>query len=140
MSGGVPFERCRYEAGERSTTGSGGRSASGRRKNRKEAMNESKRTIEIKVERTIPAPLDELFDAWLNPKIPGTPWNAADKLLFNPEVDGFFYWLIQGTPHYGRFAEVERPGRIQHTWMSRSTLGEESMVTMTFTERKKTPS
>jgi uncharacterized protein YndB with AHSA1/START domain len=104
-----------------------------------EAMNESKKTIEIKVERTIPAPRGEVFDAWLNPKIPGTPWNAADKLLFNPEVDGFFYWLIQGTPHYGRFTEVERPGRIQHTWMSRSTLGEESMVTMILTKRKKAP-
>jgi hypothetical protein len=27
---------------------------------------------------------------------------------------------------------MERPERIQHTWMSRSTLGEESTVTVTF--------
>jgi uncharacterized protein YndB with AHSA1/START domain/DNA-binding transcriptional ArsR family regulator len=105
------------------------------KKKRRQAMKSTK-TIEIKVERTIPAPLDEVFDAWLNPKIPGTPWNAADKLLFNPAVDRFFYWLIQGTPHYGRFTEVERPGRIQHTWMSRSTLGEESMITMTFHKKE----
>jgi uncharacterized protein YndB with AHSA1/START domain len=98
-------------------------------------MNESKKTIEIKVERTIPAPPGEVFDAWLSPKIPGTPWNAADKLLFNPEVDGFFYWLIQGTSHYGRFTEIERPARIQHTWMSRSTSGEESTVTVTFQKK-----
>jgi len=32
----------------------------------------STKTIEIKVERTIPAPLDEVFDAWLNPKILGS--------------------------------------------------------------------
>ena len=98
-------------------------------------MNESKKTIEVKVERTIPAPVAEVFDGWLDPKIPGNPWNTSDKLLFNPKVDGFFYWLLQGTGHYGRFTEVERPGRIQHTWMSRSTLGEESTVTVTFQKK-----
>jgi uncharacterized protein YndB with AHSA1/START domain len=95
-------------------------------------MTESRKTLEIRVERTIAAPLDEVFDAWLNPKIPGNPWNAADKLIFNPKVDGFFYWTITGTPHYGRFTEIERPGRIQHTWMSPNTSGLESTVTVTF--------
>jgi uncharacterized protein YndB with AHSA1/START domain len=98
-------------------------------------MTESKKTIEVKVERIIPAPLAEVFDAWLDPKIPGNPWNMAEKLLLNPEVDGFFYWVIQGTAHYGRFTEVERPGRIQHTWMSRSTSGEETTVTVTFQKK-----
>jgi uncharacterized protein YndB with AHSA1/START domain len=95
-------------------------------------MTESKKAIEIKVERTIPAPLNEVFDAWLNPKIPGNPWNMAEKLLLNPHVDGFFYWNVKGTPHYGRFTEFERPGRIQHTWMSPNTSGLESIVTLTF--------
>src|ERR1700693_2966024 len=52
-------------------------------------MAESRKTLEIRVERTIAAPLDEVFDAWLNPKIPGNPWNAADKLIFNPKVVTF---------------------------------------------------
>jgi len=95
-------------------------------------MKDTMKTIDVRVERTIPAPAVELFDAWLNPKVPGNPWNAADKLLFHPEVDGLFYWSIQGTPHYGRFTAVERPGRIQHTWMSPNTSGLESMVTLTF--------
>ena len=95
-------------------------------------MSTSKKTIEVKMQRTIPAPLGEVFDAWLDPKIPGNPWNMADKLLFNPAVDGFFFWAIKGTPHYGRFTEVERPGRIQHTWVSPNTLGEESVVSVTF--------
>ena len=98
-------------------------------------MNESKKTIEIKVERTILTSPGEAFDAWLDPKIPGNPLNMAEKLLLNPQVDGFFYWLVQGTSHYGRFTEVERPGRIQHTWMSRNTSGEESTVTVTFQEK-----
>lgn len=95
-------------------------------------MSDSKQMIEVTVERTIPAPQDEVFDAWLNPRIPGNPWNMADKLLFNPTVDGFFYWAIKGTAHYGRFTQLQRGAHIEHTWMSPNTLGEESVVAVTF--------
>ena len=95
-------------------------------------MKNAKKTIEIKVERTIPAPVVEVFDAWLNPKIPGNPWNAAEKFILDPKVDGLFYWALKGTPHYGRFTEFERPARVQHTWVSPNTLGEESTVTVNF--------
>jgi len=98
-------------------------------------MKKATNTLEVKLERTIHATPDEVYDAWLDPKIPGNPWHEADKLLLNPVVDGFFYWLIKGTPHYGRFTEVARPGRIQHTWVSPNTLGEESTVTLTFERR-----
>lgn len=100
-------------------------------------MNKAKQTIEVKVERTIPASAAEVFDAWLDPKIPGNPWNMADKLILNPQADGLFYWGIQGTPHYGRFTEVKRPGRIRHTWMSPNTAGLESTVTVTFKKQGK---
>jgi uncharacterized protein YndB with AHSA1/START domain len=99
-------------------------------------MNNAKQ-IEFKIERTIPASPGEVFDGWLNPKIPGNPWNAADKLLLDPKVDGLFYWTVRGTPHYGRFTEIERPGRIQHTWMSPNTSGLESTVTVSFKEKGK---
>jgi uncharacterized protein YndB with AHSA1/START domain len=89
----------------------------------------------FKVERTIPAALAEVFDAWLNLKIPGNPWNAADKVMLNPKVDGLFYWRMMGTSHYGRFTKVERPGRIEHTWVSPNTLREESTVTVTFQKK-----
>ena len=98
-------------------------------------MKNSKTSLEFKFERTIPASPAEVFDAWLNPKIPGNPWNAAEKLVLDPKVDGLFYWALKGTSHYGRFTEVERPGRIQHTWVSPNTLGQESMVTLTFEKR-----
>jgi uncharacterized protein YndB with AHSA1/START domain len=97
-------------------------------------MNNDK-TIEVRIERSIATAPGEAFDAWLNPKIPGTPWNAADKLLLDPKVDGFFYWAIRGTPHYGRFTELQRPTRIQHTWMSPNTSGLESTVTVTFMKK-----
>lgn len=98
-------------------------------------MNTSTKTLEIKLERTIPAPPSEVFDAWLDPKIPGTPFHENDKLIVNPEVDGLWYWLFRGQPHYGRFIEIDRPGRIKHSWMSRKTLGEESTVTVTFQKK-----
>ena len=75
-------------------------------------MTNSTKTIESKAERRVPASPDEVFDAWLNPKIPGNPWDAAEKFILDPKVDGFFYWTLKGTSYYGRFTGVERPGRI----------------------------
>jgi uncharacterized protein YndB with AHSA1/START domain len=95
-------------------------------------MTGSLQTLEFKFERTITAPPQEVYDAWLDPKIPGNPWHESDKLILNPVVDGLFYWLIRGTPHFGRFTETARPYRLEHTWMSPSTLGLESTVTLTF--------
>jgi uncharacterized protein YndB with AHSA1/START domain len=100
-------------------------------------MKNSNKTIEIKVERTIPALPGEVFDGWLDPKVPGNPWNVADKFILDPKVDGLFYWTLKGTPHYGRFTEIERPRRIQHTWVSPNTLGEESTLTVTFKKQGK---
>jgi uncharacterized protein YndB with AHSA1/START domain len=97
-------------------------------------MTKSK-TLEFKFERTIPAPPGEVYDAWLDPKVPENPWHERDQLILNPVVDGFFYWLMGGTPHYGRFTETGRPHRIRHTWMSPNTLGEESVVTLTFEKK-----
>ena len=95
-------------------------------------MSETNKTIEIKVERLIPASAAEVFDAWLNPEIPGNPWNAAEHYILDPKIDGLFYWRLKGMSHYGRFTELTRPARIQHTWMSPNTLGLESTVTVIF--------
>lgn len=95
-------------------------------------MQKSNKTLEFKLERTIPAPVIEVFDGWLDSKIPGNPWNTAEKFILDAKVDGLFYWILKGTSHYGRFTVVERPARIQHTWVSPHTLGEESTVTVTF--------
>jgi uncharacterized protein YndB with AHSA1/START domain len=100
-------------------------------------MTEAMKTIDVTVERTIPAPLEQVFDAWLNPKIPGTTWHMADKFVLDPKVDGLFFWTIKGTSHYGRFTEVSRPSRLQHTWMSPNTSGLESTVSVTFKKQGK---
>lgn len=95
-------------------------------------MNATINTIELTFQRTIPASPAQVFDGWLSPKVPGTPWNQAEKLSLDPKLDGLFFWHANGVSHYGRFTEVERPARIRHTWVSPHTLGLESVVTVTF--------
>lgn len=95
------------------------------------------KTLEVTVARNIPAVASDVFDAWLDPEVPGTLWHEHEKLIFNPEVDGLWYLLtlahrIAGTPHYGRFIDMNRPRLIRHSWVSPHTLGEESTVTVRF--------
>ena len=98
-------------------------------------MSKSKKTLEIVTDRVIPASPTEVFDAWLDPKTPGTPWHEKQKLILQPKVDGLFYWRIHNTPHYGLFTELKRGKRIRHTWMSQYTNGLESTVTVTFKKK-----
>lgn len=96
-------------------------------------MSKSNKTLEFKFERLIPASPDEAYDAWLDPKVPGNTWNIADKFMIDLKVDGLFYWYMKDAcHHYGRFTKVDRPSRLEHTWVSPNTLGEESIVTVTF--------
>ena len=90
-------------------------------------MNPQTQMLEFTFERVIPAPVDDVFDAWLDPAIAGKPWHDAAKLIFTPEVDGLFYFMTnrndggprecpgRGTeiPHYGRFIEIDRRARHQ---------------------------
>lgn len=89
---------------------------------------------DITVSRTIPASAEKVFDVWMNPKSPGGPWFGAERLIFNPQVDGLFYLLVKDGPrthpHYGRFVQIERPYRVEYTWMSEATKGAESVVSV----------
>ncbi len=94
------------------------------------------KTCEITLNRTIPASAAEVYDAWLDPSHPGTPFNSSQKLILDPKVDAAFYFLhiMEGTelPHFGRFIVLDRSRKIQYSWMSRHTRGLESIVTVTF--------
>jgi len=98
-------------------------------------MSTTKQTLQFKFERTIAAEPAEVFNAWMSPETPGTFWNSAEKFLVDPKVDGLFYWTMKGSSHYGRFTEFKPATKIQHTWVSPSTLGLESTVTVTFQKR-----
>ena len=99
-------------------------------------MTRSNEMTEITVERVIAASPPEVFDAWLDPTIPGAFGHENEKLIVDLKVDGLWYWLSLGsTPHYGRFIEIKRPARIEHSWMSPNTLGRDSTVTVTFQKK-----
>ncbi len=94
------------------------------------------KTTELTVTRTIAATPAVLFDLWLDPNSRGSPWFGATRAIVHPVVDGLFYHLVhfegRDWAHYGRFTDLDRPRRIEHTWMSEATRGAESLVTLTF--------
>ena len=94
---------------------------------------------DITVNRTIPAPAEKIYDVWIDPKSPGGPWHGAERVIFNPVVDGLYYLAIKHEgriwPHYGRFTKMERPHLVEFTWMSEGTKGAESVVTVTLQQR-----
>lgn len=86
-------------------------------------MKANTKTIEFTFERTIPTAPNEVFHAWLNPKIPGNPWNAARKvylgsesrraLLLDPEGD------VPLRPIHGDRAAGSNSAHLgvtEHTW------------------------
>ncbi len=95
-------------------------------------MTDARKKVEAQVQREISASPEAVFDAWFDHKVPGNPWNIADKFILDRKVDGLFYWSMKDDAHYGRFLSITRPALVQKTWVSRSTYGEESQVTITF--------
>ncbi|HEY2545739.1 MAG TPA: SRPBCC domain-containing protein [Candidatus Acidoferrum sp.] len=107
-------------------------------------MIEKMKLIDITVKRTIPASVDKVFDAWMDPKCPGGPWFESAALIFAPappKAGSLFYFTILWEGHcwalYGRFVEVQRPGKVEYTWVGEGTKGVESTVTVTFEARGK---
>lgn len=92
--------------------------------------------IDLTVTRMISASPEEIFDVWIDPKSPGSPWFGAERVILAPAVDGLFYHAVRHEgrvwAHYGRFLRLERPHLIEHTWVSEATRGLESVVTVTF--------
>ena len=94
--------------------------------------------FDLTVSRTIDATPAEVFDAWVDPaKV--SAWFGTARVIMTPVVDGLYYLGVehQGRtwPHYGRFLRIERPRRVEQTWMSESTHGLESIVTLSIEPR-----
>jgi len=91
------------------------------------------KTRQVSIQRKILATPAEVYDAWLDPTVPGAFGHENEQLIVDLKPEGLWYWRSRGgTPHFGRFLELSRPARIQHSWMSPNTLGKESIVTVTF--------
>jgi uncharacterized protein YndB with AHSA1/START domain len=95
--------------------------------------------IDLKVSRAIAAAPEEVFDVWLDAGSPGGPWFGCERVILNPVVDGLFYHCVRhegrNWAHYGRFTRLDRPHRIEHTWVSEATQGVESIVALSFEAR-----
>ncbi len=94
----------------------------------------------IVVKRTIPATVDELFDAWLDPESlaqwmhPGT--TARSTASVDARVGGAFEVLMHypGKPlrHHGVYRQIERNQKLVFTWISDATHHTETLVTVEF--------
>ncbi|HZW80294.1 MAG TPA: SRPBCC domain-containing protein [Candidatus Deferrimicrobiaceae bacterium] len=100
--------------------------------------------VDITVKRTIPASADKVFDAWMDPKCPGGPWFESEALIMAPAppaVGSLYYFTVlwdgHTWAHYGRFVEIQRPGKVEYTWVGEGTKGVESTVSVTFEARAK---
>lgn len=81
----------------------------------------------VNVNKTIHAPIEKVFDAWLDPKqlsqfmmpMPGMPPPQTDV---DPREGGDFTIIMQvgenKIPHTGTYLEISRPEKLVFTWMS----------------------
>ncbi len=94
----------------------------------------------VNVEKTIEAPIEEVFDAWLNPKIlaqfmmpmPGMPESDVENDA--REGGGFSIIMHAGSdelPHTGEYLEIKRPDKLVFTWVSHCSV-DNSIVTLNF--------
>ena len=51
------------------------------------------KTYELTINRTLPATPEEVYDAWLDPKIPCNPWHGSNRLEWTPKQGNLWYFL-----------------------------------------------
>jgi uncharacterized protein YndB with AHSA1/START domain len=100
--------------------------------------------LTLTTERTIAAPIERVFDAWLDPAtlarfmIPG-PGMTVPEAKTDPRVGGRFDLIMQAgddkLPHGGIYKEITRHSRLVFTWESPFSVAG-STVTLTFSPVK----
>ena len=95
---------------------------------------------QVVVRRTIDAPAEALFDAWLNPDSLAL-WMrprgvSHSEAKVDPEVGGAFEIVMHNHEgpimHTGSYLVIDRPKRLVFTWISLHTQQQETQVTVEF--------
>jgi uncharacterized protein YndB with AHSA1/START domain len=103
-------------------------------------MNAALASAAVVVRRTIAAPAEDLFDAFLDPEAlatwmrPGTIMSTVAKV--EPRVGGSYEITMQAQSgplkHTGVYRVIDRPKRLVFTWHSPGTEEKETLVTVDF--------
>lgn len=93
----------------------------------------------VRVQRTLNATPERVFDAWLDPEAlgqfmrPGSEKRSADAVT-DPRVGGRFIITMLGEgsvyPHTGEYLEIDRPRKLVFTWYSKATAMTKTTVTV----------
>ena len=98
--------------------------------------------LTVNVNKLIHAPIDKVFDAWLDPKMlaifmlpmPGMPNSDVEN---DPREEGSFTIIMHvggdKLPHTGKYLEINRPHKLVFTWVSDRSI-DGSTVTLNFTK------
>jgi uncharacterized protein YndB with AHSA1/START domain len=98
--------------------------------------------LSVHIEKNIKAPIEKVFDAWLDPTLlarfmtpmPGMP---DSDVVNEPCESGTFSIIMhvgnEKLPHTGTYLEISRPKRLVFTWGSDRSL-DDSRVTLDFTD------
>jgi len=99
--------------------------------------------LKVNIEKIINAPIDKVFDAWLDPEMMskfmmGMPDMPQSDVENDPREGGSFTIIMhyrgEKLPHTGKYLEISRPDKLVFTWASHHSVVDNSTVTLNFTK------
>ncbi len=106
-------------------------------------MTDTATELSMETSRTIAAPRDKVFDAWLNPDMlakfmmPAPNMSVPEAKSDAREGGRFKIVMLAGDqemPHEGTYKTIDRPNRLAFTWESPFSTLEDSTVTVDFAD------
>lgn len=104
---------------------------------------QQERADRLVVRKVISVPREEVFDAWLDAEsmahwmCPGTCDRAEAQI--DPRVGGKFRIVMKDATraidHTGEYTIIDRPSKLQFTWISKNTNDQPTLVTVEFFDR-----
>lgn len=97
--------------------------------------------LSVNINKKIHAPIEKVFDAWLNPEMlsifmKGMPDKTDTDVELEAREGGHFTFVMHvgddKIAHTGKYVEIKRPERLVFTWASRYSVVDNSTVTLTF--------